>query len=168
MIRPELQEALVKWREVLIGLAIAVFGAWWSVTANGLVAFLGYAAVALGVVLMIGAWQRLRFQAEGQGPGVVKIVERRLAYFGPLEGGTMEMDDLIKLEVDGLSYPTHWVLTSALGQVLRFPVNAEGADALFDLFESLPGIQTEAMLSVLNRTPDQRVVIWERSAPLLQ
>ncbi len=168
MIRPELRETLTKWRDVLIGLALAILGAWWSSTANGAVAFLGYAAVGLGVVLMIGGWQRIRFHSEGQGPGVVRIVERRLAYFGPLEGGTIEMDDLVRLEVDSASFPAHWVLTSLQGNVLQFPINADGADALFDLFESLPGIKTEEMLAVLNRTGDQRVVIWERPAPLLQ
>jgi len=168
MIRPELQQSLTKYRDVLIGLGLAIFGAWWSATANGVVAFLGYIAIALGIVLMIGAWQRLRFQAEGRGPGVVKIVERQLAYFGPLEGGTMEMDDLTRLELDGLSFPAHWVLSSSYGKVLRFPVNADGSEALFDLFSSLPGIKTEAMLSVLERTPDSRVVIWEQHAPLLQ
>lgn len=167
MIRPELREQFWTWRDVLLGLAVAILGAWWSSTAHGAVAFLGYGAIVLGVVLMIGGWQRVRFRAAGQGPGVVQIVERRLAYLGPLNGGTIEMDDLTRLELDGGSSPAVWILSAPGGQLLHIPVNAAGSDLLFDLFASLPGIKTEAMLAELARTANQRVVIWERSLPML-
>ncbi len=167
MIRPELREHIWKWRDVLLGLAIAVLGAWWSSTAHGAVAFLGYAAVILGVVFMIGGWQKVRFRAEGQGPGVLQVVERRLAYLGPLDGGTIEMDDLTRLELDGSSSPPVWILSAPGGQILHIPINAAGSDLLFDLFASLPDIKTEEMLAELARTAHQRVVIWEREGLLL-
>jgi hypothetical protein len=46
-------------------------------------------------------------------------------------------------------------------------VNAQNADALFDLFGSLQGIQMTAMLDVLSQTPDVRVTVWEKTPTLL-
>ena len=53
------------------------------------------------------------------------------------------------------------------GQILTIPINAEGAEALFDLFGSLDGIETEAMLAVLTRKPDHKVEVWTKTRPLL-
>ena len=43
------------------------------------------------------------------------------------------------------------------------PVNAAGADALFDAFSKLPGLRTERMLSELRAQRGHAVVIWERT-----
>ena len=43
------------------------------------------------------------------------------------------------------------------------PVNAEGADALLDVFSTLPSIRTERMLAELQGGSDHPVVIWERT-----
>jgi hypothetical protein len=99
---------------------------------------------------------------------VVQVRERRFAYFGPLDGGVMDVDDLRILEIDPTSHPSpSWVLTGEGGQRLAIPVNATGAEDLFDVFAALPDIKTQAMLDVLSRTPDARVVIWQRTRPLL-
>ena len=47
------------------------------------------------------------------------------------------------------------------------PVDAEGADELFDAFAALPGLKTERMLAQLRSRPDLPVLIWERTAPTL-
>jgi len=47
------------------------------------------------------------------------------------------------------------------------PVDADGADALFDAFASLPGLKTEHMLGQLRAAPDRPVLIWQRAAPTL-
>ena len=167
MIRPELQDSLHKWREVLLGLGLALFGAWWTSTASGAVAFLGYGAIALGVVLMIGGWQRIRFRRDGTGPGVVQVVERRVAYFGPLEGGTLELDDLATLDLDGTAFPTHWILRDTSGGMLRIPVNAAGADVLFDAFSALPKMQTEALLRALEADELAIIRLWGEEVPLI-
>jgi len=91
-----------------------------------------------------------------------------LAYFGPLDGGAMDIADLIKLELDPTSHPApSWILSGVGGQYLSIPVNAAGADALFDLFGSLDNMRTEAMLDVLSRTPAVRVEVWAKTTPLL-
>lgn len=167
-IRPAVRAAIWKWREMIGAAGLVLLGLWWSVSVAMPVRFIGYAAIVLGLIFMIGAWQRMRFRSDGAGPGVVKIVERRLAYFGPLTGGAVEMDEVVKLELEPQALPApHWIIANERGERLEIPVNADGADALFDLFAALPGIQTEKMLNVLSRTPDQRVVIWQVERPLL-
>jgi len=46
-------------------------------------------------------------------------------------------------------------------------VNAQNADALFDLFSSLRGIQTPALLAALSDAPATRVTVWEKTPDLL-
>lgn len=165
MIRPELRDGFAKWRDVLIGLAVAVLGAWWATTTFGIFAYVGYAVIALGVVLMIGGWQRMRFQTEGQGPGVVQIVERRLSYFGPLTGGTIDMDDAVRLELIRSGTPAHWRVSGAEGQV-DIPVNAKGSDVLFDVFASLPEIDMGAVVGAVQDSATTDQVLWQRKSLL--
>lgn len=47
------------------------------------------------------------------------------------------------------------------------PVDADGAEALFDAFAALPGLKTERMLATLRAESETAVLIWERSAPTL-
>ena len=166
-LRPDARDAIWRWREVLVGVAIAGIGLWWLATFYPPVRWVGWAILAIGVGGAIAGLQRARFRQPGIGPGVVQVVERRLAYFGPLTGGAMDVEDLTRLVLDPTGRPAHWRLTGVGGQEIEIPVNAKGVDALFDLFAALPGIDTTAMLDVLTRTPDARVTVWERQRPLL-
>ena len=47
------------------------------------------------------------------------------------------------------------------------PVDAAGADALFDAFAVLPGLQIERMLRQLRNRPEGVVLMWERSSTRL-
>lgn len=168
MIRPEARATLWRWREILYAGAIALFGLWWAWGGLGIVKWIGFIILALATILALAGIQRGRFRQTGKGPGVVQVAERRLAFFGPLEGGAMDIADLTRLELDPTSYPTpSWRLTGMGGQSLSIPVNATGAEALFDLFGSLEGINTEAMLDVLSQKPDQTVEVWAKSRTLL-
>ncbi len=167
-LRPAARDAIWRFRDVIGAAFLIAFGLWWAATFYSPVRWVGWALIGVGAIWAAGAFQRIRFEQDGQGPGTVKIVERRLAYFGPLSGGVMEMDDAAMLELDPEAYPVaHWIITSQSGDRLEIPVNAEGSDALFDLFASLPGLATEQMLHTLSNQPDQRVVIWQRSKPVL-
>ncbi|MEY1554001.1 hypothetical protein AB3Y40_00065 [Yoonia sp. R2331] len=168
LIRPELRAGLWRWRESLLGLAVVALGAWWLNTFYSPVQWIGWAIGAGGLVWAAAGWQRARFRATGDGPGVVQINERRLAYFGPLTGGVIDIADMSLLELEPKAVPApHWVISGIGGQSLAIPVNATNADALFDAFASLPGIRTQSMLDVLSRTPDARVTIWRRNHPAL-
>ncbi|KQI68246.1 hypothetical protein AN189_10465 [Loktanella sp. 3ANDIMAR09] len=166
-IRPQARAALWRWREVFAALGLVLLGLWWA-QSFGVVRWLGWALVLIGVALALAGVQRARFRQDGQGPGIVALDEGRLVYMGPLTGGAMDVADLIRLELEPQALPApHWILTGAGGQRLEIPVNAEGSEQLFDVFAALPGIKTQAMLDVLARTPDARIVVWQARRPLL-
>ncbi len=168
MIRPELKAAMWRWRDVLLGAGLALLGLWFVWGGIGIVKWLGYGLILLGLIWAIAGAQRARFRQGGDGPGVVQIRERRLAYFGPLDGGVIDVNDMTRLEFDPAGHPApHWVLSGLGGQRIAIPINAAGAEALFDVFATLPGIKTSEILDVLSRTPDARVEIWNRTQPLL-
>jgi len=143
-LRPEARATLWRWRDVIGAAIIILLGLWWLGIANGVVRWLG-----------------------AGGPGIVSVIERKLAYFGPLTGGTFDLEDITSLSLDPTAKPAHWVVTGPNLQTLEIPVNAAGSDALFDAFATLPGIRTQKLLDALEHTPDARIVIWQRSARLL-
>jgi len=166
--RPEVRAFFWRWREVLLAGVVLLLGIWWALSGVGINVWLGYIFCLIGIGWCIAGVQRARFAQDGDGPGVVQIRERRLAYFGPLDGGIMDVADLSRLEIDPASHPDpSWVLTSIEGQILNIPINAKGAEDLFDVFAGLPDIKTNTVLDVLSHTPDARVTVWSRVKPLL-
>src|SRR6056300_482177 len=57
MIRKEAAEQMLRWRDSLVGAGLVALGLWWALRAFGLLAWLGWALVPLGAVLM---WQGVR------------------------------------------------------------------------------------------------------------
>jgi len=161
-IRPELRSAAWRWREVLTGLAASAIGVWWALAARGILPYLGVLLVAAGAVLVFVGVQRGRFRSGAGGPGVVQVDEGQIAYFGPLTGGVVALEELSALSLDPTARPPHWVLSQTGAADLAVPVNAEGADALFDAFAQLPGLRTGRMLAELERPSSFPVLIWER------
>jgi len=167
-LRLEAKAQLWRFRDALMGSGVALLGLYWGLTRFGILSWIGWLMLAGGIVWAVAGLQRARFRQGEDGPGVVQIRERRFAYFGPLDGGVMDVDDLSKLEIDPSSHPApSWVLTGVGGQRLAIPINATGAEELFDVFAALPNIQTNVVLDVLSRTPDARVTVWQRTKPLL-
>ena len=161
MIRPEAAAALARWREALAGLALAGAGLWAALGAFGLLAWLGWAGVIAGAALVFAVVQRGRFRGRQGGPGVVEVVEGRIAYFGPEAGGTVALSEIEELRLDPTAEPAVWVLVQPERPPLSIPVNAAGADQLFDAFAALPGLQTGHLLAELERGGRWPVVIWE-------
>ncbi len=163
-LRPEVRTLLWRWREVAVGVAVAAFGLWWAVFGLGIMPVVGGAVALVGVALTLGAVQRLRFARGGGGAGVVQIDERRVAYFGPLTGGVVDLDDLATLALDGTGKPAHWRLLARGGDTLDIPVDAENADALFDAFAALPGLRAERLIAALNGPRGTVTPLWSRGA----
>jgi hypothetical protein len=159
-LRPEIRDALWRGREALAGAALILMALWLALGTFGVTRWVAAALGLVGLGLVWTGTQRWRFAVRGKGPGVVEVDERRLVYWGPLAGGTVDLDDLLRLELDRSGRPSHWVLTTLRGEVLAVPVNAEGAEALLDLFTALPGLHTEALLGALEASGDDRVVLW--------
>jgi len=166
-VRPEATAALWRWREVLVGGALAVLGLWWLAGPGGLLGLLApVLLVAAGALIVVGL-QRGRFRGAGGGLGTVQVDEGQVTYFGPLSGGAISMREMQRLMLDGAQRPAHWRLEQYGHPAVMIPVDAEGADALFDAFAALPGLKTEHMLAQLRAAPAAPVVIWERNAPTL-
>ncbi|MCU9838690.1 hypothetical protein OEZ49_13000 [Ruegeria sp. WL0004] len=162
-IRPEARAALWRWREVLAGIAIALVGLSWITGPGGLLGWVGWPTLLAGTGLTVVGLQRARFRTGSGGPGVVTLDEGEITYMGPLTGGSVAAADIERLTLDPALMPAHWVLERPGQPPLLIPVNAEGAEALFDVFASLPGLRTERMLAELNGAPRHAVVIWERT-----
>lgn len=160
-IRPEARAGLWRIREMLAGGGLTALGSYWAL-GFGLLSYIGYAVAAFGVALTIIGWQRFRFRGAGGGPGVVRVDEGQIAYFGPLTGGVVALSELEVVSLDGAVLPQHWILTTNTGETLQIPVNAEGVEALFDVFTALPGMRTERMLAELRAEASASKVLWQR------
>lgn len=161
-LRPEAEEALWRWREVLIGLAVALVGLWFVLGPGLLLAVPGYVLMVGGAAFIWIGVQRVRFRKTGLGAGAVQVVEGQISYFGPLTGGVVALREIERLSLERGNYPAHWKLEQPGQQPVMIPVNAAGADALFDAFAALPGLRTERMLAELSDDKTLSVVIWER------
>ena len=163
-IRPEAQAQLWRIRELLVAAAAVLLGLYWVLGPKGLVGWIGWLLIAAGVALAVVGLRRLQFGQTGRGPGVVKVDEGQIAYFGPLTGGAVALSELTRLSLDRAARPAHWVLDQPGSDPLHIPVNAAGADVLFDTFAALPGLRTGRMLTELNSTSRTFVVLWQKSS----
>ncbi len=163
MIRPEAKAVLWRWREVLAGVALAGLGLWWLSGARLLLALPGAALALAGAALIWVGFQRQRFRSAGEGPGAVDVDEGRITYFGPLTGGAVSLRELTRLTLDHGARPAHWVLRQHGQPDLAIPVNADGADQLFDAFATLPGFPMQQALRALHDGGTHETMIWQRS-----
>ena len=177
-LRPEVARLFSRWAETAAYFAALGVGLWF-VLAHGPSAPLWRFGLA-GVVVVLGFWF-IRSAAldallggAGEAPGVVKIDERRIAYFGPHQGGVVSIDDVFAIEIWTADeahwrYEAEWVLRwSETEAALIIPVSAAGADALPDAFAALPGFAAERALAALSGAEGATFTIWRRrvgSAP---
>ncbi|MEM8632567.1 MAG: hypothetical protein AAGF74_15135 [Pseudomonadota bacterium] len=165
-IRPEAQETLWRWREVLVGAALGLLGLWMGWSGIGAQAIVGIVLMVAGVALCAAGWQRGRFRAGRDGAGVVHVTEGQVTYYGPLTGGVLARSEISRVALDGRGTP-HWVLSAPGRDDLAIPTNAEGAEALFDVFSALDGFPTEAMLAALEGPGQEVSVIWQHRTAAL-
>ena len=172
-IRPELLTTLHRWREVIAGSAVAALGLWTATRGGYLLPPFGLVLLALGTAWALTAWRRLRFLQDGEAPGIVRVTEAQIAYFGPRVGGFVGLPELSEIRLLTLRGRRIWKLKQGDGQLLHIPVEADGAEALFDAFATLPGIDMAALVAALGTdapASDSRVValndfdrlIWAR------
>ncbi|MBL9054278.1 MAG: hypothetical protein JNN02_11165 [Tabrizicola sp.] len=171
-IRPELLSTLYRWREVIAGAALAALGFWTATRGGYLLTPLGLALTALGLGWALTSFHRLRFQQDGEAPGIVRVTEAQIAYYGPRVGGFVGLPDLSEIRLLTLRGRRIWKLRQGDGQLLHIPVEALGAEALFDAFASLPGMDSAQLVAALgsDAPSDNKVValaevdrlVWSR------
>lgn len=165
-IRPEAMQTLLRWREVLVGLAVIALGLWWFSGAFGIWRWIALALVLAGVAITWEGIRRARFHPGSGGAGVVEVDERQITYFGPSEGGAVSIDALVRVTIlttdqGPLAEDVFWVFEDETGERLQIPAAAEGAEALFDALSALPGVAYDTVLSAMGSTGNARHVVWE-------
>lgn len=172
-IRPEIAAALTTHRETIAAGLVAALGLWFLVLGGFVMPILGLILFVLGLAWGLQAWRRNRFAQEGEAPGIVRVTEAQIAYLGPRIGGFVGLPDLAEIRLLTLRGRRIWKLRPLDGGPLHIPVEAQGADALFDAFASLPGMDTAALVAALSAegTTESKVValnavdrlIWART-----
>lgn len=170
-LRPEATALIRRWAEPAIYGALTVFAALWLWRA-GPGGWLGGAliagALAVGGLLLRSALLSSLAAGRGAAPGVVRIDERRIAYFGPHGGGVAALDDLQSIEIWGPD-PDHWrpvadwVLRGSDPEALIVPVSAAGAEGMIDAFAALPGFAPARALGALGAGGGATITIWRRA-----
>lgn len=161
--RPAVAEGFARWREVILAAAVALVGGWLALRGGWFFAALGGLIVVLGLALALIGWRRLQFSQTVSDPGLVQVVEGQLAYMGPFGGGFVGLTDLAELALIRAGSARFWRLTPLQGAPLMVPVAALGADALFDAFAGLPGLDSQALVDVLAAGATGDRVLWRRA-----
>ncbi|WP_413872651.1 hypothetical protein [Albidovulum sp.] len=163
MIRPEVRAMLHRWREVIAAGLAGAAGLW--IASRG-----GYVLVPFGlaVAALAGGWamialRRIRFLHGIGAPGVVEVDEGQVGYFGPTFGGFVALADLAELRLAEFYGTRAWRLKTQDGQVLLIPVDAAGAERLYDAFAALPGIDMARVTAALDHG-QPTLPLWRRGA----
>jgi hypothetical protein len=173
-IRPEVLGHMTRWREVVLGLALAATGGWAIWMGGFFFVPLGVAILAIGVGWSVLALRRMQFGQAGDAPGVVEVDEGQITYFGPNIGGAVGLPELVEIRLLTLRGRRIWRLKQADGQTILIPVEAAGAERLFDAFAALPGMDTSALVGALQTSgpgtgsalvlDGAARVVWQRTA----
>ena len=168
-LRPEVTDALHKGQGVLAAGGVILAGLWLVWLGGYLLVPVGLLVIGLGTILALMARRRMRFAQDVAAPGLVELDEAQVGYLGPGDGGFLSLEELVELRLMRLNGKRMWRLKQADGQALLIPVEAQGADRLFDAFASLPGMDTRALVAALDQTPAvpglaETHVIWRRAA----
>ena len=172
-VRPEVTAAIWRGREVIAALGVVAGGVWLAWLGGYVLVPVGVGVVGIGSAWGVQAWRRSRFAQAVDAPGVVEVDEGQVGYLGPDAGGFVSLPDLVELRFLTLGGRRMWRLKQADGQALLLPVDAAGAERLYDAFASLPGMDTQALVLALDsgraagagvaeNVTDSRV-IWRRS-----
>lgn len=168
LIRPEITAALWRMREALAALGVVTCGLWLAWLGGYVLVPLGLSVAGIGAAWALQALRRLRFAQKVDAPGMVEVDEGQVGYLGPDAGGFVALPDLVELRFLTIGGQRMWRLKQADGQALLLPVDAAGAERLFDAFASLPGMDTQVLVAALQPRSEAGVsdslVIWRRSA----
>ena len=159
MIRPEVFALIRRAQELIWAAGVIGVGGWLMWLGGYVLVPVGGAVMALGAALGIMAWRRMRFAQDTLAPGVVEVDEGQIGYLGPTIGGYVSLPELAEVRLITMRGRRLWRLKQNDGQTILIPVDAAGAERLFDAFASLPGMDSAALVAALAPPdPDPQVV----------
>lgn len=168
LIRPNAARQLKRWAEPGIALLLAAIGVWLALTGLGIVRWFGIFLALVSISFAVLAVRRAMFWGGEFGAGHVEVDEGEIRYLAAYGGASLPVSALRTVR---LSQPDKgsrmWGLSGAGMPTLWIPVNASGAQTLFDVFANLPGMDMQALLRHLNGPQTNDVVIWQRNAARL-
>jgi hypothetical protein len=92
-IRADLRQFVLRNIELIGGVVISALGILLAATRGGLLQGFGLALAVAGAVLLFTGIQRARFRNDAGGVGVVHVDEWLITYFGPLDGGSVSIEN---------------------------------------------------------------------------
>ncbi len=165
-IRPEAAAALARWREPAVAAGVLLLGLWLMAQGGIFFGIAGSVVMAMGIGLSVTAWRRRRFVQAGQGPGIVRLDEGAIAYFGPETGGVVALSELVRVEARRTAGQPEWRLVQEDGASVAIPTGAAGAEALFDVFAALPGAHPAVFTGAhADLSENAMRILWRRGGP---
>lgn len=164
MIRPEAKATLMQYAQAIVGAVIAILMIYWTITIPGVLRYLTGAITILGLALAIDGFRRGKLRRKSQGAeGVVEIDERRITFMTANWGGSVSINDLIKVEVGQRSGNLFWRIKDNFGSILLVPYTANGAEGLIDAFGALGGFDLGVVGHAIEKNGDHMTTVWTRS-----
>ena len=168
VIRPEALAVLARWREMAGAGALLAVALWLVARGGWLFGPFGAGLAVLAAGWGVVALRRMRFAQAIAAPGIVEVIEGQIGYFAPQMGGILSLADLSEIRLTRMGEAAAWRLKQTDGQMLTIPVGAEGAEALFDAFAALPGIDMGRLSAALGaNSRDWPERLWSRAVPAL-
>lgn len=166
-VRPEVSAGFKRWREAIIGGVLILAGVHLAVFGLGIQRWMGAGMAVIGAMLVWEGVRRAKFPAPGGGAGVVDVDERQITYFGPLGGGAISINELVRVNVrtsdlGPLAPDLYWDFFDGAGQSLTIPGDAEGVELIFDALSALEGVDYEAATKAAGTTENALFTIWRK------
>ena len=98
------------------------------------------------------------------GPGIVEVREREITYFAPENGGSVDLDMLLRLQLSTLpsnSGDRNWILWFSGGSLV-IPTSADGAGELVEAFAALPNLGYDKIVRAMKAETQEIFTIWQR------
>ncbi|MEE9454749.1 MAG: hypothetical protein V3V13_10255 [Paracoccaceae bacterium] len=168
LFRPEALETLRRWREpgiIAVLFAFAIWLLWRAIVQSSIISGL-IGLVIAGAVgsLFYVAYLRARLRRSVSGPGIVEVLEREITYFAPDNGGSVDLDTVLRIQLSTRPSDTgdrHWILWHKGGSLV-IPAAADGAGALIETFAALPDMSYDKILRGMESGTAEIFTIWER------
>lgn len=149
LLRPEALRQIRRWSEPGAGIVVLAAGLWIATRGGWLLPVVGLPLAGLGGGFALLALRRMRFAPEIAAPGIVELDEGRIRYLHPRMPGEVNLPDLAEIRLLALRGRRVWRLRETTGATMLVPLDAAGAERLFDAFATLPGLTSADLVASL-------------------